>query len=121
MRSAIPLAMLLLAAAASSARAQAQPPADVPVIHSHRGGSVLDGKPAFAEETMPAFRNAALVERTWLEFDVKLTKDRVPVVLHDDTLDRTTVCMGGVIAKTMAELAACPTCLLYTSPSPRDS
>jgi glycerophosphoryl diester phosphodiesterase len=41
---------------------------------------------------MPAFRNAALEERAVVELDVRLTKDGVPVVIHDDTPDRTTTC-----------------------------
>ena len=37
---------------------------------------------------------------------MKLTKDRVPVVIHDATLDRTTPCTGQVSARTFAELRA---------------
>jgi glycerophosphoryl diester phosphodiesterase len=87
----------------------AAPVADAapPDIHAHRGGSVLDGAPAFAEETMPAFRNAWERERVVLELDVKLTKDRVPVVIHDDTLDRTTTCTGTVASVTLAQFKAC--------------
>ena len=44
-----------------------------------------------------------------LELDVKLTKDLVPVVIHDATLDRTTPCTGQVSALTFADLRAnCP-------------
>jgi glycerophosphoryl diester phosphodiesterase len=82
--------------------------AAVPGIQAHRGGPVLDGVPTFAEESLPAFRNAAEALDAVLELDAKLTKDGVPVVIHDDTLDRTTSCEGLVADKTLAELAACP-------------
>ena len=54
---------------------------------------------------MPAFRAAA--RRGFvLEVDVKLTKDRVPIVIHDATLDRTTPCTGQVSARTYADIHA---------------
>ena len=43
----------------------------------------------------------------WLEMDVQLTSDGVLVVLHDDSLDRTTNCTGTVIERTAAEVTAC--------------
>jgi glycerophosphoryl diester phosphodiesterase len=77
-------------------------------IHAHRGGSYANGVPVFAENTLPAFRNAA--RRGWvLELDVKLTKDSKPLVIHDVTLDRTTACSGEVRARTLAEIRkSCP-------------
>jgi glycerophosphoryl diester phosphodiesterase len=93
---AIPLVLVLSLAPAAHA-------AD-PAVHSHRGGPVLDGVPTFPEETMPAFRHAAQNLHTVLELDAKLTEDRVPVVIHDDTLDRTTNCEGLVADRTLAEL-----------------
>ena len=93
-----------------------------PEIHAHRGGSVLAGVPTFGEETMPAFRYAWEVERAVLELDVKLTSDRVPVVIHDDTLDRTTDCAGAVSSVTAAQFAACRVDVLgsggSTAPAP---
>jgi glycerophosphoryl diester phosphodiesterase len=87
--------------------------AAAPAIQSHRGGPVRDGKPVFAEESMAGFRSAFETEQTTLELDVKLSKDRVPVVIHDDTLDRTTACTGRVDSKTWAELSAqCPSDVL---------
>lgn len=41
-----------------------------------------------------------------LEFDLHLSRDGVPVVIHDPTLDRTTDASGPVRARTMAELAS---------------
>ena len=42
------------------------------------------------ENTMAAFRAALAAGVDEIEFDVQLTRDGVPVVLHDATLDRTT-------------------------------
>jgi glycerophosphoryl diester phosphodiesterase len=99
MRTVLVTFALLVAAPAAGAA--------TPAIHAHRGGSVLAGTPAFAEETMPAFRHAWERERVVLELDAKLTKDRVPVVIHDDTLDRTTTCTGGVASVSLAQFKAC--------------
>ena len=43
----------------------------------------------------------------WLELDTQLTSDGVLVVMHDDSLDRTTNCTGNVIERTAAEVTAC--------------
>ena len=47
---------------------------------------------------------------------MKLTKDRVPVVIHDATLDRTTPCTGQVSARTLADSCApnCPSDIVGT-------
>ena len=71
---------------ASSAR-QAGPPAAVskPWLIAHRGAS------AYApENTVPAFRMAADQGAEFVEFDLRLTKDRQIICLHDDSLERTT-------------------------------
>jgi len=77
-----------------------------PYIQAHRGGAVVNGEPTYPENTMPAFRHSA-AEGFVLEMDVKLTKDRVPVIMHDATLDRTTDCKGEVASKTLAQLHDC--------------
>lgn len=71
-------------------------------VHGHRGGSYADGVPAYPENTLPAFAHAA-GQGFVLELDVKLTKDRVPIVVHDDTWDRTTNCTGPVGSLTAAQ------------------
>ena len=76
----------------------------IPEIHAHRGGPLVGGVPAFAEQTMPAFHHSAFAQRAVLELDVKLTRDRVPVVVHDPTVDRTTDGSGRVRDLTAAEL-----------------
>lgn len=45
---------------------------------------------------MPSFEQALALGADALEFDVALTRDEVPVVLHDDTLERTTTGRGPV-------------------------
>jgi glycerophosphoryl diester phosphodiesterase len=53
-----------------------------------------------------------------LEVDAKLTEDRVPVALHDATLDRTTDCSGELRTFTLAELSTCRTDVLGSPGSP---
>lgn len=48
------------------------------------------------ENTMPSFEKALELGADALEFDVALTRDGEPVVIHDDTLDRTTTGHGPV-------------------------
>lgn len=72
---------------------------------------MLDGIATYPENTMPAFRNASRSGFV-LEMDVKLTSDRVPVVIHDATLDRTTPCTGQVASKTLAQVRGCRTDVL---------
>jgi len=45
---------------------------------------------------MAAFRLAAESGVKWIEFDVHLTQDGMPIIIHDDTLDRTTNRKGNV-------------------------
>jgi glycerophosphoryl diester phosphodiesterase len=56
----------------------------VPLIIGHRGASAVA-----PENTMAAFREAIAVGADGIEFDVRLTSDGVPVVIHDGTLRRT--------------------------------
>ena len=100
------LTLLIVLALAPAAQAA------MPAVQAHRGGPVLAGVPTYPEETMPAFRNAAQELHVVLELDAKLTADGVPVVIHDDSLDRTTACEGLVVERTLAELAECPTDVL---------
>ncbi|SNB61198.1 glycerophosphoryl diester phosphodiesterase [Arboricoccus pini] len=57
------------------------------------------------ENTLAGLRKAAELGATWVEFDVMLTADGVPVLMHDDTLDRTTNGQGSTAAITLAELS----------------
>lgn len=79
--------------------------ADAPVVYAHRGGAGLA-----PENTLGAFRqtHAAHGERgVWLEMDTQFTSDGHLVIIHDDTLDRTTDCSGTVISHTAAFVTAC--------------
>jgi glycerophosphoryl diester phosphodiesterase len=56
------------------------------------------------ENTLSAFRKAVQLGADMVELDVHLSKDGQVVVMHDDTLDRTTNGTGPVENKTLAEL-----------------
>jgi glycerophosphoryl diester phosphodiesterase len=65
----------------------------LPPIIGHRGAA------AYApENTLAGFRKAKAIGCHWVEFDVRLTADSQPVLLHDDRLDRTTSGRGNVSA-----------------------
>jgi glycerophosphoryl diester phosphodiesterase len=67
---------------------------------AHRGGSRL--RP---ENTMAAFDHAVALGAHGVECDVHLSRDGEPVIIHDDTVDRTTGATGAVAGFTAAELA----------------
>ncbi len=69
-----------------------------PVI-GHRGN-----RAHAPENTLPSLLEAVALGADAVEFDVHLSRDGVLVMLHDDTLDRTTDASGPVAAKTLAEL-----------------
>lgn len=69
-------------------------------VYAHRGYS---GK--YPENTMLAFRKAAEIGCEGIELDVQLTKDGVVVVIHDETIDRTTDGSGWVKDYTYEELS----------------
>jgi glycerophosphoryl diester phosphodiesterase len=57
----------------------------LPKVIGHRGA------PSYApENTLDSFREARKRGAQWVEIDVKLTADSVPIVLHDSSLKRTT-------------------------------
>jgi len=53
---------------------------------------------------MAAFRRAHEIGAHMIELDVQLTSDDAVVVLHDDTLDRTTTGLGPIGALTLARV-----------------
>jgi glycerophosphoryl diester phosphodiesterase len=55
-----------------------------PLILGHRGASALA-----PENTLAAFARAMSDGADGIEFDVRLSRDQVPVVIHDETLKRT--------------------------------
>ena len=66
---------------------------------AHRGASGT-----FPENTLSAFRAAIDAKADMCELDVQLTRDGAVVVIHDDTVDRTTDGKGEVAELTLAEL-----------------
>jgi glycerophosphoryl diester phosphodiesterase len=70
----------------------------IPRIIAHRGASGTA-----PENTLAAFRAAAVAGARWVEFDAVLTQDGRPVVFHDDNLDRTSDGQGP-IAETPFEI-----------------
>jgi glycerophosphoryl diester phosphodiesterase len=72
----------------------------LPKLVGHRGAAALA-----PENTLAGFRAAAEAGVTGVEFDVRLSADGVPMVIHDATLERTTTGQGQVAAATAAVLA----------------
>jgi len=70
-----------------------------PRVIGHRGAAA-----AAPENTLASLRKAKELGTTWVEFDVKLTQDSVPILMHDDRLERTTDGRGPVALTTLAEL-----------------
>lgn len=71
-----------------------------PSAIAHRGAGTLA-----PENTLAALRLGALHGHTMFEFDVKLTGDGKPILLHDATLDRTTNGSGLAGSATLSEIA----------------
>jgi glycerophosphoryl diester phosphodiesterase len=70
-----------------------------PLLIGHRGYPAR-----FPENTPAAFEGAIQAGCDMIELDVTLTKDRKVVVIHDDTLDRTTNGRGLVREHTLAHI-----------------
>jgi len=69
-------------------------------IASHRGGALL-----WPENSRIAFENTTKLGVEQVEFDVHPTRDGKLVVIHDDTLDRTTDGKGPVVAQDWTALS----------------
>ena len=101
------LIIILIIAAILVAVALLTPPApefaffdsDRPMVIAHQGGEGL--RPS---NTMLAFANAVILGVDVLEMDVHSTSDGALVLIHDDTVDRTTDGTGRVNDLTLAEL-----------------
>ena len=75
---------------------------------AHRGFS---GK--YSENTMLAFQKAIEVGADGIELDVQLTKDGELVIIHDETIDRTTDGKGYVVDYTYEELSKFDASYIY--------
>src|SRR4029450_10137073 len=72
-----------------------------PIVVAHRGASST--RP---ENTLPSFEEAIRLGAGIVEFDVRLSRDGVPVVIHDPAVDRTTDGTGLVHELGAGELAS---------------
>lgn len=73
-----------------------------PRIISHRCGGFLA-----PENSLAGLEAVACLGCKAVEFDVMLTADGVPILMHDETLDRTMGCSGRVAELTLAQIRAC--------------
>lgn len=70
-----------------------------PLIIAHRGF-----RAHYPENTLASFKAAEEVGAPWVELDAALSRDRQVVVIHDDTVDRTTDGGGSLADLTLEEL-----------------
>ncbi|MBY0012047.1 glycerophosphodiester phosphodiesterase [Paenibacillus typhae] len=74
-------------------------PADKVLTIAHRGAS------GYApENTIPAIELAIEMQADYIELDIHLTKDKIPVVIHDETVNRTTGGRGYVRNLTLEQI-----------------
>lgn len=72
---------------------------EIPHIVAHRGASI-----EAPENTIAAFRVAGARGAKWIECDVTLSSDNKCVLIHDDTLERTTNGSGPIFETELAAL-----------------
>lgn len=72
----------------------------LPKVIGHRGACYYA-----PENTLASLRKAKALGASWVEFDVMLTQDNHAVVIHDETLNRTTNGRGDVANSLYAEIA----------------
>jgi glycerophosphoryl diester phosphodiesterase len=72
---------------------------NLPLVIGHRGAAARA-----PENTLAGLRRARALGVAWVEFDVRLTADGVPVLCHDARLDRTTDGAGPVSARSLATI-----------------
>ena len=71
-----------------------------PIAFAHRGGTSV-----YPENTERAFRHAVDLGFSHIETDVQATRDGVPVIMHDDRLDRMTDRSGDIAELSWAEVS----------------
>ena len=72
----------------------------LPGIIGHRGAAADS-----PENTLEGFRAAAAAGIGWVEFDIRLSADRIPMVIHDATLARTAGSEARIDKTTAADIA----------------
>ncbi len=70
-----------------------------PLIIAHRGASNI-----YPENTLKAFQKAIDLNADYIEFDVRRTKDREIVIIHDKSTIRTTHKVGWINRMTLREI-----------------
>ncbi len=70
-----------------------------PLVMAHRGRSAFT-----PESSLLAFEEAYALNVDVLETDIRITKDNIPVIFHDETLDRTTSGKGRISDFNLDEL-----------------
>ncbi len=77
----------------------------MPLQHGRRKQSPIAGQSGVApENTIPAIQKAIDLGSAYIEIDVQLSSDGEVVVIHDETVDRTTNGEGRVKDMTLADL-----------------
>ncbi len=72
------------------------------IVAAHRGGP----RPGYAENAIPTFERTVAAAPALLEIDIARTRDDALVLMHDDTVDRTTNGSGAVRDLTLAQFQA---------------
>ena len=72
------------------------------IVEAHRGGPA----PGYAENSLETYEHTLAQEPAFIELDVTSTKDGALVLMHDDTVDRTTDGHGAVSDLTLAQFQA---------------
>ncbi len=73
----------------------------------HRGTGPTRPGHALPENSLPSYQEAIAQGADGIELDLELTADGRLVVMHDDTLERTTTCRGCVSDFTLEEIRSC--------------
>ena len=76
-------------------------PGEPAFIAAHRGD-----RAQYPENTLPALESVLHSDFDFVETDIQLTSDGVPVLFHDETVERTTNGTGLLADKTIAEVKA---------------
>jgi glycerophosphoryl diester phosphodiesterase len=71
----------------------------IPRLIGHRGARINA-----PENTIVSLKRSLEEGAPWVEFDVKLTGDDVPILIHDTTLERTTNGQGEVRNRSLADI-----------------
>lgn len=77
----------------------ARPDDHTPLVFAHQGGENL-----WPSNTMLAFENSAALGADVLDTDMHMTQDGVLILMHDQTVDRTTDGTGAIRDLTLAEI-----------------